>query len=159
MRQKLSINLRYCYSSRRATQNMSATRNSPTNGINLRGLPLLAVAASLHYLPRCLRSKATCGKTRTTVTWVHHRSFVALLLLRNKGQYQNNSLASFATCLCRQRSGFIELQAHNRMLPKQWTWPLCSVSIISANKVSLQELTQLIWIKLLISHFPEIFFP
>jgi len=26
-------------------------------------------------------------------------------LLRNKDQQQNNPLASFATCLCRQRSG------------------------------------------------------
>jgi len=32
MRQQLSINLRYCYSSRRATQTMSATRNSPIIG-------------------------------------------------------------------------------------------------------------------------------
>jgi len=34
MRQQLSINLRYCYSSRRATQKMSATRSSSTTGIN-----------------------------------------------------------------------------------------------------------------------------
>jgi len=34
MRQQLSINLRYCYSSRRATQNMSATRSSSTIGTN-----------------------------------------------------------------------------------------------------------------------------
>jgi len=58
----LSINLRYCYSSRRATQNMSATSSSPTIGIILRGLPQAAVTVSLHYLPRCLRSVVTCGK-------------------------------------------------------------------------------------------------
>jgi len=40
--------------SRRATQNMSATRNLPTIGLNLRALPLWAVSVSLHYLPRCL---------------------------------------------------------------------------------------------------------
>ena len=68
LRQQLSINLGYCYSSRRATQNMAATRNSPTIGFNLRALPLSAVTVSLHYLPRCLRS-VTCGKTPTTVTW------------------------------------------------------------------------------------------
>jgi len=67
MRQQLSINLRYCYSSRRATQNMLATRSSPTIVINLRGLPLLAVAVSLHYLPRCLHLIVTCGKTPNTV--------------------------------------------------------------------------------------------
>jgi len=50
-----------------------------------------------------------------------------------------------------------ELQSHYCMLPKQWTWLLCSVSVISANKLSLQELTELIRIKLLILRFPEIF--
>jgi len=69
MRQQLSINLRYCYSSRRAPQNISATRKSPTTGINLRGLPISAVTVSLHYLPRCLLSIVTCSKTHTTVTW------------------------------------------------------------------------------------------
>jgi len=43
------------------------------------------------------------------------------------------------------------------MLPKQWTWLLCSVSVILAKKLSLQELTQLIRIKLLISRFPKNF--
>jgi len=45
-----SINLIYCYSSRRATQNMSATRNSPTIGLNLRAL-LLSSSHSLAALP------------------------------------------------------------------------------------------------------------
>ena len=89
MRQQLSINLRYCYSSKRATQNMSATRNSPTIGfnLNLRASPLSAVTVWLHYLPRCVRSIVTCGKSKTpTPPWleVHLRKFVAVLLLRNK---------------------------------------------------------------------------
>jgi len=66
--QQLSINLRYCYSSRTATQNVWAARNSPTIGLNLRALPLSAVTVSLHYLPRRLHSVVTCGKTPTTVT-------------------------------------------------------------------------------------------
>jgi len=61
VRQQLSISLRYCYSSRRATQTMSAIRNSITIGLNLRAVPLAAVTVSLHYLPRCLRSKVTCS--------------------------------------------------------------------------------------------------
>jgi len=69
MKRQLSISLRYCYSSKRATQNMLATRSSPTIGINLRGLPLPAVTVSLHYVPRGLRSIVICGKTHTTVTW------------------------------------------------------------------------------------------
>jgi len=48
-----------------------------------------------------------------------------------------------------------ELQAHNCMLSKERTLLLCSVSVISANKLSLQELTQIIRIKFLISRFPE----
>jgi len=48
---------------------MSPTRNSLTIGLNIRALPLWAVFVSLHYLPRCVRSTVTCGKTHTTVTW------------------------------------------------------------------------------------------
>jgi len=116
MRQQLSINFRYCYSSRTATQNMSATCNSPTIGLNLRASPLSTLTAWLHYLPRCVRSIVTCGITPTP-PWhdVHLRKFVAMLLLRKK------TLQSFATCFCRQRSGFSELQAHHCVLPKQWT--------------------------------------
>jgi len=70
MRQHLSIHLRYCYSSRRATQNISATRSSSTISINQRAdLPLSAVTVSLHYLPKCQRSIVACGNAHTTVTW------------------------------------------------------------------------------------------
>jgi len=50
-----------------------------------------------------------------------------------------------------------ELQAHHCRTPEQWTWLLCSVSVIPANKPSLQELNQLIGIKLLTSNFLENF--
>jgi len=50
-----------------------------------------------------------------------------------------------------------ELQAHHCMTPEQWTWLLCSVSVIPANKLPVQELNQLIVIKLLISAFLEMF--
>ena len=68
LRQQLSIKLRYYYSSRRATQNMSATRSSAIIGLNRRALPLSAVTVSLHYLPRRLHSIVAGGKTPTTVT-------------------------------------------------------------------------------------------
>jgi len=45
MRQQLSINLRYCYTSRRATQNMSAASSSPTIG-----KPTWRMAISSHCL-------------------------------------------------------------------------------------------------------------
>jgi len=35
-------------------------------------LPLSAVTLSLNYLPRCLRSAVTCGKTLNIVTWSEH---------------------------------------------------------------------------------------
>jgi len=35
-------------------------------------LPLSAVTVSLHYLPRCLRSRATCDKTPNIGTWSEH---------------------------------------------------------------------------------------
>ena len=48
-----------------------------------------------------------------------------------------------------------ELQVHC-ITSEQWTWHLCSVSVILANKLSLQELNKLIEIKLLYSVFSEI---
>jgi len=66
---------------------MSATRNSPAIGINLRALPLSAVTASLHYLPRRLCSIVTVHAAKRLPSWLelHLRRFVAMLLLRNKG--------------------------------------------------------------------------
>jgi len=46
-----------------------------------------------------------------------------------------------------------EPQAHHQMTPKLQTWLTCSVSVIPANKLSLQELNQVISITLLISSF------
>jgi len=43
------------------------------------------------------------------------------------------------------------------MKPEELTWLLCSVSVIPENKLSLQELHQLIGIKLLTSRFLENF--
>ena len=130
---------------------MSASRSSPTIGVNLRGLPLSAVTVSLHYLPKCLRSTVTCDKTSTTVTWNASSKICCHVIVTQQRPIVEQFTASFETCLSRQTSGFSELQAHSCMLSKQWTWLLRSVSIMSANKLSLQELTQLIRIKLLIS--------
>ena len=40
-----------------------------SHSIKLFGLLLSAVTVSLHYLPRCLRSTATGGKTHIAATW------------------------------------------------------------------------------------------
>jgi len=50
-----------------------------------------------------------------------------------------------------------ELQAYHCKTPEQWTWLLRSVSVIPANKLSLQEINQLIGIELLTSNFIESF--
>jgi len=50
-----------------------------------------------------------------------------------------------------------ELQAHHCMTSEQWTWLLCSVSVVPANKLSLHEINQLIGIELLTSSFIENF--
>jgi len=39
-----------------------------SHSIITRAFPLSAVTAALHYLPRCLSSRLTCGKTPTTLT-------------------------------------------------------------------------------------------
>ena len=100
--QQLSINLRYCYSSRRATQNTSATRNSPIIGLNLRALPLSAVTVSLRYLPRLLHSMVTCGKTPPTITWSASSKICCHVIVTQQRPIVEHSLPSFATCLCRQ---------------------------------------------------------
>jgi len=51
-----------------------------------------------------------------------------------------------------------EIQALHCMTPEQWTWILCSVSDILASKLSFQELSKSIGIKLLPWIFLEILF-
>jgi len=123
----------YFCSSRRVTQNMSATRNSPIIGLNLRALPLAAVTVSLHYLSRRLHSIVACGKMPTTVTWSASSKICCHVIVTQQRPWKNISLPSFATCLCRQWADMSELQAHNCMLSKEWTWLLCSVSNCQTN--------------------------
>jgi len=103
---------------------------------------------------RCLHSTVTCGKTPTTGTWMKILRFVATVFLRNKGQQQNNfanlplqanKLHEWTTSLSLYDTRTVNL-----------TFLLCSVTTILANKLLLQELNQLIGIKLLTSGFPEI---
>jgi len=50
-----------------------------------------------------------------------------------------------------------ELQAQHCMTPEQWTWLLCSVSVVPANTLLFQEINQLIGIERLTSNFLESF--
>jgi len=146
MRDKqLSANLRHSYLSRRTTQNISASRSSPTIDINLLGLPLSAVTVSKHYLPWCLRSIVACGRTPTTVT----SSASSMICCHVIVTQQTPIIKQFAPAFRN-----LPLQAKKRIY---WTANSSlhvigyqnsepdsgSVSDISANKSLLQELTQL----------------
>jgi len=50
-----------------------------------------------------------------------------------------------------------ELRSHHCMTPEQRTWVLRSVSVVPVNKLSMQELNQLIEIELLTSNLLESF--
>jgi len=63
-----------------------------------------------------------------------------MILLRNKDQQQNNPLASFAICLSRQRSGHERIAISLLHNTRTVNWFLCSVSVILANKLSLQQI-------------------
>jgi len=86
------------------------------------------------------------------IKWIFYR-FVAMLLLRNKDQQQNNPLATFATHLCRQRRGLEWTASSSLNDTTTVNWLLCSVSFIQAKKLSLQESNQLIGIKIPTSGF------
>ena len=115
-----------------------------SHSIITRAFPLSAVTAALHYLPRCLSSTLTCDETPTTVTSSEHLKICCHDILRNQ-EIQNNSLASFATCHCRQRTDMSELQAHRCMSPELGS---CVVRFSATNKALLQKLNQLpYWFK------------
>ena len=113
--------------------------------------------ASLHYLPRCLRRAVTCGKTPATVTWSEDLEIFAVFChaIKTNSRTIRSRLSQPASA--GKRADMCEQQAHHCMAPEQWTWLLCSVSVIPANKLSLEELHQLIGIELLIFGFLEIF--
>jgi len=50
-----------------------------------------------------------------------------------------------------------ELRSCHCITPEQRTWLLRSVSVVPVNKLSMQELNQLIGIEPLTSNFPESF--
>jgi len=63
------------------------------------------------------------------------------------------------------RSASSDMRAFSRtwvnckLTPEQWTWLLCSVSVVPANKLLLQEINQSFGIELLTSNFLENFSP
>ena len=117
-----------------------------SHSIKLFGLLLSAVTVTLHYLPRCLRSTVTSGKTPIAASWCEPlKNWLpchCYAIRANSGTffYQVSQPASASKWV-----GMSEpYAAHHDMIPEQWSWLLCSVSVIPENKLALQELTQLI---------------
>ena len=105
--------------SRRTTQNMSATRNSPTISLNLRALPLSAVTVStvsLDYLPR----RETSAVNRNMRQNAYHRNLKCIF-------------EDLLPCYCYATEAIVEQFAPKfRNLPlqpvgKERTWVSCKL--------------------------------
>ena len=81
------------------------------------------------------------------------RTFVAMLLLRNEGQFQNYPHPSFATCLCSQCSGH-EWTASSKLHDTTTVNPALAQCVVSENKTVAERIKS---IKLLTSSFLDIF--
>jgi len=122
--------------------------------INLRGLPLSAITVSQHYLPKTSALDCQCH-----MRWnAHYRYFSEPLkicchvIVKTSSRTIRSQVLQPASAS--KWADMSELQAHHCMTPEQWTW---SVKVIPANKLSLQELNQLIRITLMTSDFLEMF--
>ena len=95
---------------------------------------------------RCLRSTVTCGKRPTELKWTFEDSLpcCCYAVKINSGTTCSQiSQPPFAG----KGADMNGLQARHHMAPEQWTCS-CAVCVISANKVSLRELSQFIGIKM-----------
>jgi len=105
------------------------------------------------YLPRCvlfsshMRQNACCHYLKWTVEDLLPCYCYAIKTYRtNRSQVWPPASASIGA----DKS---DLQAHQCITPKQWTWLACNVSVILVHKLPLQEFNQLMGIELLISAF------
>ena len=112
-----------------------------THSIKLRAFPISAVTVSLHYLPRCLRSAVTSGKTPTTVTWGKPLKICCHVIVTQQRPTVEQSARKLRNLLHYywERSGHKLSSLH---YTERWTWLVCSVSVKPANKLSLQELNK-----------------
>jgi len=108
--------------------------------------------AALHYLPRRLRSKVARSKTPTTVTWSEHLKIWGYVFVVQYRPTTNRSQVSQPASAGQEAN-----MSHHCMTPQEWTWLSCSVWVISANKLSSQEVDQLIGIDCWLQVFKKIF--
>jgi len=82
-----------------------------------------------------------------------------MFLLRNKSPTVEQSARKFRNLLLYtgKAADMSEMQTHHCTTPGQWTCFLCTVGVIPANKLSMQELNQFIGIELLASGLLEMF--
>jgi len=81
-----------------------------------------------------------------------------MLLMKTSSREIRSQVSQLASTVKGADLNALQAHAHHCMTPaKQWTWVLCSVIVIPANKLSLQEVNQLMGIELLASGFLEIF--
>ena len=119
--------------------------------VKLRDLPLSAITVLLHYLPNM----------SAVSSHMRQNGFFRIFKWDSLPYYcytiKTNSRTICSQVLQPASAGkgadMSESQDHHYMTPEQWTWLLCSVSVILTNKLSLQELNQLIEIKLLSADF------
>jgi len=76
-------------------------------------LSLSAITASLHCLPRCLRSRVTCDKTPNVVTWSEHLKICCHVINTRKRPTVKQSARKF---------GNLSVQTNER------TWVNCKLS-------------------------------
>ena len=102
---------------------------------------------------RCITCQDVCvqqlGKTATTVTWSEPLKTCHVTVTQQR-------LIVEPAFAAKEQIKWASVSSLHYV--KRVNWFLCSVSVISANKLSLQELTQLIGIELPISRFLEICF-
>ena len=100
------------------------------------GYPLSSeLTVALHYL----RSTLACSKTQSEPVKIHCHVIVT---------QWNTAVEQFARKFRNlplqtgKAAGMSELQTHHCTSPGQWIWFLCTVGVIPANKLSMQELNQ-----------------
>ena len=126
--------IKICECSAAADKNFQPTQDSQlsqihscffSHSIKLNGLPLSAVTVSLHYLPRCLCSTVTCGKTPTTVTWSEPLKICCHVIVTQQRPTVEQSARKCRNMALQAKE---QTWTHHCMTLEQLTWYLCSVS-------------------------------
>jgi len=113
---------------------------STQQAVQVCGYPLSELTVALHYL----RLTLACGKTPTTVTWSERVKIRWHVIVTQQSPTAEQSARKLGNLPLQtgKAADISELQTHHCTTPGQWTWFLCTVGVIAANKLPLQELNQ-----------------